>query len=159
MEAARRATVDDLDAILDLAAELRGRARCRCAAAACGRVTAAYPDPLDATFGALLDRDDACLLVGTIDDVDRRASARAASRCCATAPAWARSSSCSSPPEARAVSVGEGILGQLVELVPRGRAASGVDAFALPGHRAAKNFFETAGFTARALVMHHELKP
>ena len=31
--------------------------------------TAAYPEPLDATFRALLERDDACVLVGTIDDV------------------------------------------------------------------------------------------
>jgi hypothetical protein len=45
----------------------------------------------------------------------------------------------------------------LDELVGFCRAAgcAGVDAFALPGHRAAKNFFESAGFTARALVMHH----
>ena len=34
----------------------------------------------------------------------------------------------------------------------------GVDVRALPGHRAAKNFFETHGFTARALVMHHPLQ-
>ena len=33
----------------------------------------------------------------------------------------------------------------------------GVDSFALPGHRAAKNFFEESGFTARAIVMHHAL--
>jgi hypothetical protein len=35
----------------------------------------------------------------------------------------------------------------------------GVDATALPGHRAAKNFFETNGFTARALAMHRPLAP
>ena len=35
----------------------------------------------------------------------------------------------------------------------------GIDAFALPGHRAAKNFFEEQGFTARAIVMHHVLPP
>ncbi len=33
----------------------------------------------------------------------------------------------------------------------------GVDTLALPGHRAAKNFFEESGFTARALVMHRAL--
>ena len=32
----------------------------------------------------------------------------------------------------------------------------GIDALVLPGHRAAKNFFEESGFTARALVMHHK---
>jgi hypothetical protein len=37
------------------------------------------------------------------------------------------------------------------------RGCVGIDALALPGHRAAKNFFEESGFTARALVMHRPL--
>jgi hypothetical protein len=37
----------------------------------------------------------------------------------------------------------------------RAHGCTGVDVMALPGHRAAKNFFEEAGFTARKLVMHH----
>jgi hypothetical protein len=37
------------------------------------------------------------------------------------------------------------------------RGCSGVDATALPGNRATKNFFEESGFTARLLVMHHRL--
>ena len=41
----------------------------------------------------------------------------------------------------------------------RGRGCVGIDAIALPGHRAAKNFFEAHGFTARALAMHHQLEP
>ncbi len=60
-------------------------------------------------------------------------------------------------PEARSVSVGEGLLAALVEWA-REQGCTAVDAFALPGHRAAKNFFETAGFTARALLMHHEFE-
>lgn len=54
---------------------------------------------------------------------------------------------------AREVAVGEEIASDLVAFCAE-RGAAGVDAFALPGHRAAKNFFERAGFTARALVMH-----
>ena len=34
----------------------------------------------------------------------------------------------------------------------------GIDAMALPGHRATKNFFEESGFTARKLVMHKNLE-
>ncbi len=45
------------------------------------------------------------------------------------------------------MSVGEGLLEQLVAWC-REQGCVGIDAFALPGHRAAKNFFETAGFTA-----------
>ena len=56
------------------------------------------------------------------------------------------------------MSVGEGLLAAAGRMVHGSRGASAVDAFALPGHRAAKNFFETAGFTARALVMHHEFE-
>jgi hypothetical protein len=32
----------------------------------------------------------------------------------------------------------------------------GIDAFALPGMRETKNFFEGSGFTARLLVMHRQ---
>jgi len=59
-------------------------------------------------------------------------------------------------PEARAVGVGE----LLVDEVLRWCAAAGctgVDGLALPGNRATKNFFETFGFTARALVVHRSL--
>ena len=40
----------------------------------------------------------------------------------------------------------------------RGRGCNGVDATALPGNRATKNFFEMSGFTARLLVMHHRMR-
>ena len=156
MEAARRATVDDLGAILDLAAELRDELVPMRGGSLWSR-TAAYPDPLEATFRALLERDDACVLVGTIDDVIvgfgacNVAVLRDGTRLGQIVELFVT-------PEARSVSVGEGLLGQLVEWC-RSEGCVGVDAFALPGHRAAKNFFETAGFTARALVMYHELKP
>jgi hypothetical protein len=39
------------------------------------------------------------------------------------------------------------------------RGCQGVDATALPGDRATKNFFEGSGFTARLLVMHHRVRP
>jgi hypothetical protein len=39
----------------------------------------------------------------------------------------------------------------------REQACVGIDALALPGNRATKNFFEMLGFTARALVVHKVL--
>ena len=39
------------------------------------------------------------------------------------------------------------------------RGAVGIDALALPGDRHTKNFFETFGLTARALVVHRDLRP
>lgn len=57
-------------------------------------------------------------------------------------------------PETRAVGVGEALMDQLLTWFAA-RGCLGVDALALPGHRATKNFFEESGFTARLLVMHH----
>ncbi|MHB8671345.1 MAG: GNAT family N-acetyltransferase [Acidimicrobiales bacterium] len=54
---------------------------------------------------------------------------------------------------ARGVGVGEAMIGDLVAWC-RSREVIGIDAMALPGHRAAKNFFEQQGFTARQIVMH-----
>lgn len=156
MEAARRATVDDLPAIAELAAELR-RELTPMRGGGLWAVTAAYPDPLLATFGDLIERDDACLVVGTIDEsivgfgAADVAVLRDGTRLGEIVELFVTE-------EARAVSVGAAILADLVAFCAEAGCA-GVDAFALPGHRAAKNFFETAGFTARALVMHHSLTP
>jgi GNAT superfamily N-acetyltransferase len=59
-------------------------------------------------------------------------------------------------PEAREVGVGETLVGKLLEWC-REHRCSWVDATALPGHRAAKNFFEEQGFVARSLTMHRRL--
>ena len=59
-------------------------------------------------------------------------------------------------PEARAVGVGEAMIQSLVDWCRR-HHCQGVDALALPGNRETKNFFETFGFTARAIVVHHSL--
>lgn len=54
---------------------------------------------------------------------------------------------------ARGVGVGEAMIGDLLAWC-QDRGVIGVDATVLPGHRAAKNFFEQQGFTARQIVMH-----
>lgn len=56
-------------------------------------------------------------------------------------------------PEAREVGVGDAVVGVLVDHFDA-LGCEGVDAFALPGNRPAKAFFEAHGFTARLLVMH-----
>lgn len=57
---------------------------------------------------------------------------------------------------ARAVGLGETLLHELVRWC-RATGCSSIDATALPGDRQAKNFFESAGFKARRLVMHTDL--
>lgn len=59
-------------------------------------------------------------------------------------------------PLARAVGVGEALLDEVLAWCAD-RGCVGVDALALPGNRETKNFFETFGFTARALVVHRKL--
>lgn len=59
---------------------------------------------------------------------------------------------------ARDVGVGEALIGEVLQWCAE-RECCGVDALALPGNRATKNFFETFGFTARLLVLHRSLQP
>lgn len=55
---------------------------------------------------------------------------------------------------ARDVGVGEALMDELLGWF-RARRCHAADAIALPGNRQTKNFFESAGFSARLLVMHH----
>jgi ribosomal protein S18 acetylase RimI-like enzyme len=59
-------------------------------------------------------------------------------------------------PEARGVGVGEAMMDMLVEWC-RSHGCAGIDAVALPGNRATKNFFERFGLTARAILVHRRL--
>ena len=58
--------------------------------------------------------------------------------------------------EARDVGVGEALMNALLAWF-RSQGCTAADATALPGNRETKNFFETAGFSARLIVMHHRL--
>jgi GNAT superfamily N-acetyltransferase len=57
---------------------------------------------------------------------------------------------------ARGLGVGEEILGGLVAWA-RTAGCESIDAYALPGERVTKNFFEAAGFKARLLTVSHRL--
>ena len=58
--------------------------------------------------------------------------------------------------DAREVSVGEVLMDTVIAWL-RECGCAAVDAIALPGDRATKNFFEGSGFSARLLVMHRKL--
>jgi ribosomal protein S18 acetylase RimI-like enzyme len=58
---------------------------------------------------------------------------------------------------AREVGVGEALLDQVVAWC-EAAGCVGIDALALPGNRQTKNFFESFGFTARAIVVHRRLR-
>lgn len=56
-------------------------------------------------------------------------------------------------PEARGVGVGEAMMAEFFAGAA-GRGITRFDAHVSPGHRQAKNFFESNGFKARSIVMH-----
>lgn len=57
--------------------------------------------------------------------------------------------------EAREVGLGEALRDTALAIL-RARGISKFDAHVLPGHRLAKNFFESGGFSARSIVMFHD---
>ena len=60
-------------------------------------------------------------------------------------------------PEARGVGIGEAIMDAVLAwAIDHG--CIGIDAMALPGDRETKNFFESFGLKARALVVHRDLR-
>lgn len=59
---------------------------------------------------------------------------------------------------ARGVGVGAALMAAILEWSAANHC-TGVDAWALPGDRSTKNFFEGSGFSARLLTMHHSFGP
>jgi ribosomal protein S18 acetylase RimI-like enzyme len=117
----------------------------------------AWAEPLEEAYRALLDRDDARLVVGTIDDGVFGFGAvvleplRSGATLGVITDLFVEAG-------AREIGVGEAIAGELVAFCVE-RECVGIDSVALPGHRAAKNFFEEQHFTARMLIMHRRLEP
>jgi len=59
-------------------------------------------------------------------------------------------------PDARGIGVGEAMMDEVVAWA-RANDCIGIDSLALPGNRATKNFFESFGLVARAIVVHRRL--
>ena len=156
MEAVRAATPEDLTDIVGLVEALRAELTPMRG----GRIWAvrdARPGPPAEAYGPLLADPAYCVVVGTLDDVVVGFGV-ASVEPLSDGGKLGVVSDLFVDAEARAVGVGEAMLEALVAHCTR-EGCVGIDAFALPGHRAAKNFFEESGFTARAIVMHHALDP
>lgn len=156
MEGARPATTSDLAQL----AELSTRALAELAPTRGGAVFVhreARATPVEETLARDLADPDAVVLAGTIDDVivgyatGRTESLRDGSILGVIGDLYVDEG-------ARSVGVGEAMMNELLVWF-RSKGCAGVDATALPGNRATKNFFEESGFTARLLVMHHRLDP
>lgn len=155
VEAVRPASRDDLPVLIELATsavyeqiEARG-----------GRVWAhreAIPTPPDETLMTSIDNPDELVVVGTIGDVVV-GYGRARSEVLRNGNRLGVISDIFVTPGAREVGVGELLIDSLVSWAKE-QGCGGVDATVLPGNRQAKNFFETAHFTARAIVVHRSLQ-
>ena len=156
MEASRAAAPADLSRVAELARLMRTELTAM-KGGALWAVREARPEPLEDSYGALLDRDDTCLIVGTIDASIIGFGAAEVEKLRSGAHLGVITDLFVEP-DARAVGVGEALAGDLVAFCER-HDCVGIDALALPGHRAAKNFFEESGFTARAIVMHRRGDP
>lgn len=109
--------------------------------------------PVDRSFTAELRSDDHATWVGALDGVTLGFASVRAERL-QDARRLAVIEELFVEPEARAIGLGEKIMDEVLAWSSE-RDCVGVDAYALPGARDTKNFFEMSGFTARLLVMHH----
>jgi ribosomal protein S18 acetylase RimI-like enzyme len=154
MEGSRPATAEDLPRIAELA-ELAREELVPMKGGALWSAREAIAEPFEDAYGALIDRDDTLVVVGTVDETIVGFGVVTLERL-RTGETLGVITDIFVEPGARAVGVGEAMADDLVAFCAT-RGCTGIDALALPGHRTTKNFFEGSGFTARALVMHRAL--
>ena len=153
IEAVRPAVEADLERLCVLATEAVDEQRDARGGSVWSR-REARRDP-SVTLAAALTDPSTSVLVGTLDDVVVGYGVLRVERL-ADGDRLAVVDDLYVEPGARGVGVGEALMQTLIE---RATEASciGIDALALPGNRATKNFFEASGLTARAIVVHRSL--
>jgi GNAT superfamily N-acetyltransferase len=154
IEAARPASTDDLPRLAELArdaiAELRSTKG--------GEVWArreARVEPIDDSLTTDLGNADAIVLAGAIDDAVIGYAVAVIERL-PDGGDLTRLTDVYVEPEARGVGVGEALLDAVVAWATE-RGCIGIDSLVLPGNRETKNFFESFGLVARAIVVHRSL--
>lgn len=154
MEAVRRARPEDAQRCLELASACldwttaqRGGPLLMSGG---GPVFGELADP--ARFPEWLADPSRLVLMGTLDEVVTGIAAGRIERF-DDRRRIGRLDGCYVEPEARGMGIGRLLVDTVLDWL-RVSGCIGVDGMALPGDRAAKNFFETAGFKARLLTMH-----
>ncbi|MCQ3809019.1 MAG: GNAT family N-acetyltransferase [Acidimicrobiia bacterium] len=152
--AARPAHPDDFDAIAGLAREAR-REALEYRGGERWMASEAAPEPLEGHLAELIADPEAVLVAGIWDDtVVGYGWARRIIRL--DGSPIARIEELFVTPDGRSVGVGESLFDYLKQWA-RDQKVVAIDAFVLPGHREAKNFFETFKMTAHALIVHTQL--
>ncbi|WP_419925629.1 N-acetyltransferase family protein [Candidatus Poriferisocius sp.] len=152
--AARPVRSDEIGAIAGLAREAR-REALEYRGGERWMATQAAPEPLEDHLAGLIADPEAILLAGIWDDTPVGYGwARRIVRL--DGSPIARIEELFVTPQGRSVGVGESLFDHLVRWA-RDQKLVAIDAFVLPGHREAKNFFETFKMTAHALIVHTQL--
>jgi ribosomal protein S18 acetylase RimI-like enzyme len=144
---------DDVQVLVEL---YRGLETEQTAIKAMWRLADGLAEPVEASLAGLIDDVASVVVLGTIDDVPLGFM-------------WARIEDLLpqaggekvaairlvyTDHEARGVGVGEAMVTHVLDEL-RERGLHLFDAYVSPGHRLAKNFFESQGFSARSIAMHH----
>lgn len=158
MESVRTATSDDRSRLLELSEALVAAVTSQRGGELLVEPSLGSPAGAELTerLMALLDRPDALVLLGALDEVvvglavsvaeeDRGGHRRG------------RLGGCFVEEGARGVGVGRLLLDRSLAWMAE-HGCTGVDGLALPGDRTAKSFYEAAGFKARVLTMHRPLE-
>ena len=153
--AARPASVADIPEVADLAETATAELRPRRGGEVWYRSDARHGSVSD-SIRADIDDPEADLAVGTIDGtivgygVMRVHVAHEGTK-------YGRLSDLYTLPDARGVGIGEAVMNHLIERA-RERGCAGIESIALPGDRHTKNFFESFGLVARAILVHRSLE-
>jgi len=156
VEGVRPARADDLPRLAGLAREVIAELADQ-KGGIVWRRHAARPEPVEEGLTADLDDPASLVLVGTIDDsiigyaVTTIETVADEGRLAVVRDLYVE-------PGARGVGVGAAMMDAVLTWAEE-RGCIGVDALALPGSRATKNFFEGFGLVARAIVVHRSLRP
>ncbi len=156
MEGVRPAGADDLPRLAGLAREVIAELADQ-KGGIVWRRHAARPEPVEEGLTADLVDPESLVLVGTIDDsiigyaVTTIETVADEGRLAVVRDLYVE-------PGARGVGVGAAMMDAVLTWAGE-RGCIGVDALALPGSRATKNFFEGFGLVARAIVVHRSLRP
>lgn len=153
-EAARTATDADLPAVVELVAAATAEKRTQKGGELWSRRERRHR-PVDTDLKAVLAADDQELAVGTLDGTVVGYGVVRVERL-SDGGLLGVIDDIYVDPGAREVGVGEALMAHLLDWC-RARGCEGVDSLALPGDRATKNFFESFGLVARAIVVHRRL--
>jgi GNAT superfamily N-acetyltransferase len=151
---ARAATEADLPALVTMVGEAAAEKAEQKGGAVWSR-RERRPEPAEPGLVAALASEDALVAVGTLDGVVLGYAAARIERL-GDGGLLGVIDDLYVEPEARQLGLGEALMDHALDWC-RSAGCFGVDSLALPGDRSTKNFFESFGLVARAIVVHRPL--